>query len=393
VPRLRVGFVSTYPPIHCGVGEYTKLLATALASSNEVDVFILAEESVGRGSFDGYSGAAVIPSFRRADEQSFDRVLDALADVGGVDVLHIQHEYGIFGRGIGIIEKALEAREEGLARRVVFTLHTVYHSEASGEARAFQRRVVEASDAVIVHSNLQEHELQMEVGGYPSNLHRIPHGTSLNPYLDTPRRALAGSLGLEPDSLRGLVVSVIGFLRRDKGIDTLLEALDTIESGRHRLSRPLTVIVAGEPRDPALLESLRIHEGGTLRLMARYLSTPEILKLSALSDAIVLPYRDAPGIYSVSGILHLSMGSLKPVIGTNTPRLTELYTLAPRLVIRAGDSEALARMLSLLSDPDYYELTVAYAGPLYSYAVRTSWSRMARRHLRLYNKLLAQGRP
>jgi hypothetical protein len=39
-----------------------------------------------------------------------------------------------------------------------------------------------------------------------------------------------------------------------------------------------------------------------------------------------------------------------------------------------------------------YELAVAYAGPLYSYAVRTSWVRMARRHLALYRRVLRSAR-
>ena len=310
----------------------------------------------------------------------FNGILDVLSEVGGVDILHIQHEYGIFGRGQGIIDVAIEAREEGLAGRIVFTLHTVYRSPGGVEA-GVQERVLSEADAVIVHSVVQELELHAEHGGYPRNLYRIPHGTMVNPYLGHPRMALARRLGLGVDVLERFTIALPGFLRPDKGVDVLLAALEQVSDPR------LSVIVAGEPRDSrllGLLESVR----DKVRVIPRYLSTSEILMLTALSNLIILPYRDPPGKYAVSGVLHLSMGSMKPVIGSNTPRLSELYTLAPRLVFRAGDPEDLARLLNTILSPGYYDIIIPYAAPLYSYAVRTSWNRVASRHIELYRRIL-----
>ncbi|MEB3860771.1 MAG: glycosyltransferase [Desulfurococcales archaeon] len=381
MPGLRLGVVSTYPPVHCGVGEYTRLLLTALHGRDlGASILVMAEEGVGAGYHDADAGATVRPSFKWGDPSSLDGVLEALADAGGVDILHVQHEYGIYTTSTRILDLAAEARREGLARRIVFTLHTVYHPLAArrGETR-FQEAVLSEADAVIVHSPQQEFELHAQAGGYLEKITRIPHGTMVNPYLSTPRPRLASLLGLPSSVLDGFIAVVPGFLRPDKGLDTLAEAAGMIK-GRAR------IIVAGEPRDEGLLKLLDGAPG--VRLIPRYLSTSEILMLSALSDVILLPYRDPPGKYAVSGVLHLSMGSLKPIIGTNVPRLTELYTLAPRLVFRAGDPRGLARLLDTISRAEAYELVVPYAGPLYSYAVRTSWPRMAKRHLALYRRLL-----
>ncbi len=382
---LRVGIVSTYPPIHCGVGEYSRLLLVAMKGREPgLEALVAAEKGVGEGYYDRDSGARVVPAFEAGEPASFGGILDVLQEAGGVDVLHIQHEYGIYGRGDAILERALEAKSERLTKIVVFTLHTVYHPLASGSGEVgFQDAVVSEADAVIVHSPLQEFELHAQFGGYPSNLTRIPHGTSVNPFLSTPRARLAGELGLGEEVLGKFVVSLLGFLRPDKGLDTLLESLELLHEGRR-----LAVIVGGEVRDASLAK--RMEEAGRegLVFLPRYLSTREILMLAALSDAIVLPYRDPPGKYAVSGILHLSMGSLKPIIGSNVPRLTELYTLAPRLVFRAGDPWGLAEKLKALLDPHRYDFTVAYASPLYSYAVRTGWPRVAGRHLDLYRRIL-----
>ncbi|MEB3845267.1 MAG: glycosyltransferase [Desulfurococcales archaeon] len=381
---MRVAYVSTYPPIHCGVGEYTRLLSTALNSASpNVEIIVLAEEGVRSEYVDPANSARVKPSFRARDPASYRGILDGLAELGGVDIIHVQHEYGIYGYNSRILEVVEEAVGERLARAGVVTLHTVNRLPyGHPESIDFQRQAVERADAIIVHSMVQEYELYSQTGGYSRRITRIPHGTMVNPYISTPRLHLARTLGLEPGILGRLIIVLPGFLRPDKGVDILYEALGMLDrEARGRMH----VIVAGEPRDERLAS---LAEEGGFTLIPRYLSTDEILMLSALADAIVLPYRDPPGKYAVSGILHLSMGSLKPVLGAATPRLSELYMLAPRLVFKAGDPAGLALRLRSLLDQALYEVLVSYAGPLYSYAVRTGWQRMARRHLNLYAKLL-----
>ncbi len=75
--------------------------------------------------------------------------------------------------------------------------------------------------------------------------------------------------------------------------------------------------MAGEVWNGEAARSLR--EAPSVVHVEKYLSHDQILKLAALADAIVLPYRDKPGAYAASGILHLSMGSLKPIVGTRVP--------------------------------------------------------------------------
>ncbi len=385
---VRIAYASTYPPIHCGVGEYTRSLASALTARPGVEVVVAAESGVGEPYVDKASGAMVKPSFTARDPSSYSGILDTLSSAGGVDVLHVQHEYGIFGAYRRLLEVVEEAKREGLARKAVITMHTVYHPMAgSVEAIEFQQSLLEAFDAIIVHLPIQSFELQAQ--DVPVGIvHRIPHGTSVNPYVGVPKGLLAERLGVPKRVLAGFTVVMMGFLRRDKGIDTLLEAVE--EAGD---SRP-NVIVAGEPRDEELARTLREYaDRGLIEYIERYLSGDEMLMLAALADAIVLPYRDPPGKYAASGVLHQSMGSLKPVIGTGVPRLSELYQLAPRLVFKPGDSDALARLLRWMSEPGNFDLAIAYASPIYSYAVRTSWPRMARRHLEVYTALLEGRRP
>jgi glycosyltransferase involved in cell wall biosynthesis len=382
---FKIGFASTYPPTHCGVGEYTHMLVTALKSLNpSLEIFIFADKLGGSERFDELAKVRVYPSFSHGEE-SYRELLDKLALVNGVDILHIEHEYGIFGRHNGIIEAVEEARKERLVRRVVITMHTVDHPYTLRTGTLEFQRQLNKFDAIIVHSALQEFEL-IHQGIDPVRIHRIPHGTLLNPYLWLPRYKLAESIGLREEHLVGFIIGVPGFLRKDKGLDILVKAVKPLLSDGN-----YTVIVAGEIKDPVLKKEVEymISNGPNMVFIDRWLSNEEILKLVALVDAVILPYRDRPASYSVSGILHLSMGGLKPIIGTRAPRLIELYQHAPRMTVPVRSAEELTRKIKWLREN--YDVAIAYMSSLYSYAVRTQWPRIARRHLSLYMNLLKEG--
>jgi len=261
-------------------------------------------------------------------------------------------------------------------------MHTVKHP-LSGEEKALEfQRNLNVFDKIVVHSVLQEFELIYQ-GIDPNKVVRIPHGTFLNPYLWKPRYMLAEELGLKPSDLQGFVITVPGFLRRDKGLDILVKAVKPLLNSM----RDYTVVVAGEIRDPELKDEIEemVMNGPNLVFIERFLTHDEVLKIVALADAVILPYRDRIGTYSVSGILHLSMGGLKPIIGSRVPRLIELYTRAPRLTIPPRNPFELTRKIKWLREN--YDVVIPYMSTLYSYAIRTEWHRMARRHLALYSTL------
>lgn len=384
---FRLGYVSTYPPTHCGVAEYARFLARSLKTIQPKISIQVFSDLEGGADFRLDGEIAVHPAFTSGGSDDYRRLLDMLSAVNGVDVLHVQHEYGIFGRHDRILDACLEAKEERLIKKLVFTLHTVYHpSTNASEVLEFQRRL-KLIDAIVVHSYLMEFELQNQLID-PKLIRRIPHGTLLNPYLDEDRKSLADSLGLDSEMLKGLIISTVGFLRRDKGLDLLAKAVNNLE----HLRENFTLLIAGEKKimsreDEKMIRELE-EEAEKLNIIFfdKYLSDDEILEVAALSDLIILPYKDLIGKYSVSGILHLSMGSFKPIIGTRVPRLLELYQFSPRITVTPTDPRELSKMIRWCMRN--YDYVVAYMSSLYSYAVRTQWLRMARTHLSLYRELL-----
>ncbi len=380
-PRISIGFLSRYPPMHCGVGEYTRMLVSALKSvAPWVKTAVFTSTLLGDESWvDEELGVDVIPSFTEKGV-NYSRLPDTIAEHGGVDVLHVEHEYGIFGTNKELISVLEKLREEGLVKKIVITMHSVLHPYSGRAEEVSFQRELNRFDAVIVHSVPQEFELQWQ-GIEPRRIHRIPHGTLINPYLGYPKNTLARSLGLNEEALKGLVLVVPGFLRPDKGLDILFDSLEYMGD------LDSTVVVAGEARDDVVVDLIENASSRlSIVLIKRYLSNEEILRVIGLADILVLPYNDKPGIYSVSGILHLSMGGLKPIVGSRTPRLVELYQYAPRLTVPARAPRELADKIRWVAEN--YDYAVAYMATLYSYAARTQWHRMARRHLQLYTKLL-----
>jgi len=234
--------VSRYPPVPCGVGEYTKSLAHALAAVNPtVKITVFSTFEAGESPYRD-DGIEVVPSYERG-AKSYSSLLDRLAEVGGVDVLHLHHEYGIYGDTPAVIEALLEAKKERLARAAVATLHTVYHPyglRGREERLRVQQRAAQL-DRVVVHSTLQEFELYSQ-GFSIARVSRIPHGTRINPYTGLNPRALLARLGVQ--GVSGRIIAVPGFLRPDKGLDTMVEAYKTLT----RDGREYTLVVAGEPQ-------------------------------------------------------------------------------------------------------------------------------------------------
>ncbi len=381
---MRIGYVSTYPPTHCGVGEYTRMLVLSLHSLDlKLDIYVFSDMlSGGEPRYDELAKIPIYPCFQH-EEEKYSGLLDKLSEIGPLDILHIQHEYGIFGRHNGIIRAVREAVEERLVRRIVITMHTVDHPYTLRDGTLSFQNQLNAFDKVIVHSVLQEFELLHQAVD-PRKLVRIPHGTMLNPYLWMPRYKLIEDISLDDREINGFILAVPGFLRKDKGLDILIKAVKPLL----RSNGDYTVIVAGEVRDEKLRKDIEdmVRNGPNLVFIDRYLTNDEILKIVALADAVILPYRDRPAAYSVSGILHLSMGGMKPIIGTRAPRLIELYTNAPRMTVPTRSPEELTRKIKWLREN--YEVAIPYMSQLYSYAVRTEWHRIARRHLLLYSTLL-----
>ena len=92
---MRIGFVSTYPPIECGVAAYTSYLNEALKKIGN-ETFVVSPL--------GAQGEGVFPVYRPESTSMPTQIYDISAEFTP-DIMHIQHEFGLYGpqRGVQII--------------------------------------------------------------------------------------------------------------------------------------------------------------------------------------------------------------------------------------------------------------------------------------------------
>lgn len=259
----------------------------------------------------------------------------------------------------------------------VLTLHAPLPKPGARRQMARRRRVLEAFDAVVVHTEGAAERLRSEAGVDSALVHVIPHGPL--DYLT----GLADVKGLPPAmaEVEGPVILFFGLLRPYKGVDTLLQAFQRIEGAE--------LWIAGMPRmslEP--LQELADRAAGTVRFLPRFIADDEIPALMRRADILALPYREI----EQSGVLYAGLAFGKAMVLGDVGGFSEIGRRhgAARLV-PPGDPVALAAALEeLIANPSQRrELELATARAVEG---EFGWEAIAARTLELYRSLGAGSR-
>jgi glycosyltransferase involved in cell wall biosynthesis len=184
------------------------------------------------------------------------------------------------------------------ARPRVWTAHDVLPREPRPRQRAAFGRLMQAMDAVVVHSEHGAARLRDELGIEPGRIRVIPHGA-----FDHLER-LEDPVPLPPElqDASGPVILFFGFLSPYKGLDLLLEAFASV--------RGAELWVVGAPRvDMEELRALAAGASGRVRFVPRFVPEPEIPAFFRRADVVALPYREI----DQSGVLYTALPFGKPL--------------------------------------------------------------------------------
>jgi glycosyltransferase involved in cell wall biosynthesis len=329
-------------PRQCGIATFTSDLGDALASEfSEFDCFVLAMNDSGKRH--AYPDRVRF-EIGESDLASYRRAADFL-NVNAVDVLCVQHEYGIFGGKAGSHVLAL-LRE--LRMPIVTTLHTIL-AEPNPHQRAVMEELTQLSERLVVMS-AHGASLLREVHAVPDRkIDLIPHGIPSVPFASRSK----DQLGVEGKS----VILTFGLLSPDKGIEYVIDALPAI------LTRfPDTVYIVLGATHPHVKD----RHGETYRLMLenraqrlgvdssmifhnRFVSQEELTEFLAATDIYVTPYLNPE--QTTSGTLAYAVGSGKAVISTPYWHARELLADGRGVLVPWRDPQAIAReVVDLLGD-------------------------------------------
>lgn len=339
----RVAVLGNHLPRRCGIATFTTDLAEALSTAGpELDCFVLAMNDATHQYAYPSRVRFELPDH---DVTAYARAADFL-NVNAVDVVSVQHEYGIFGGKAGAHLLPL-LRE--LRMPIVTTLHTIL-SAPNLQQRRVMNEITALSDRLIVMTAGGAGILRQVHGVDAAKIDVIPHGV--------PKTPLSGSknrLGVEGRPL----VLTFGLLSPDKGIEYVIDALPEIL--KHYPDVVYIVLGATHPhvveRDGEtyrlMLEdrAKRLGVDGSVIFHNRFVSQSELSEFLAAADIYITPYLNPEQI--TSGTLAYALGAGKAVISTPYLYAKELLAGERGILVPSRDAGSIAgEIIGLLDDPE-----------------------------------------
>src|SRR5689334_16004165 len=344
-PKIqKIAFIGDHLPRKCGIATFTSDLLGAVQSAHPASRCLAVSVNDLPG---GYEYPDVVRfEIEEQDLPSYLRAADFL-NISNVDVVCLQHEFGIFGGPAGGHILAL-LRE--LRMPVVTTLHTVLR-----EPRADQRRVMQElislSTRLVVMAERGRQMLQEIYEAPASKIDLIPHGIPDVGFVDP--TYFKDQFGVEGK----VVLLTFGLLSPNKGIENVLNALpDILEEFPE-----VVYIVLGATHPNELREHGEAYRV-SLEILAKknkieknvifyndFVELENLKEFIGAADLYITPYLNEAQI--TSGTLAYAFGAGKAVISTPYWHAAELLAEDRGVLVPFADAHAIAREVTgLLRD-------------------------------------------
>ncbi len=340
----KIAFLGDHLPRKCGIATFTTDLLAAVASAHPQSQCLAVSVN---DIQDGYDYPEVVRfEIEEQDLSSYLRAADFL-NISNVDIVCLQHEFGIYGGPAGSHILAL-LRE--LRMPVVTTLHTVLL-----EPKADQRRVMEGiislSTRLVVMSERGRQMLQDIYKAPPAKIDLIPHGIHDVGFVDP--TYFKDQFGVEGK----VVLLTFGLLSPGKGIEHVINALPPIL----KEFPEVVYIVLGATHPNELREHGEAYRL-SLEILAKknkvdkniifynqFVDIENLKEFIGAADLYVTPYLNEAQI--TSGTLAYAFGAGKAVVSTPYWHAADLLADDRGVLVPFGDAPAIAReVIGLLRD-------------------------------------------
>jgi len=323
---MKIAMVTPYN-VKCGIFTYSRDLYTALADHG-------VETYISRFPRFGQKSPGLLENIARKIPKD-------------ADLIHVQHEYGLFSGFEGVFYEALRQTK----KPIVTTMHAIGNFNADKVTSM-------GSDKIIVHNDFCQRK-------YSGESTIIPHGCKT---IETMPIEQAKKIMGIPSKLP--IVGYVGFITPHKGIDDIILAMEPIEKAG--------VVIGGgwhQGPDTEYMQSLK--ELGNQRLQNRiqwtgFVEENRLSTVYGCMDLLVVASRFA----TESGALLTAMAYGKPIIARDLPPFKEkglnVFENVPQLSAMIDEA---------LNDPEM----LAKMGMCSTLYARTnSWDKIALKHIKLY---------
>jgi len=369
---VRVAVVGNHLPRQCGIATFTTDLCDAISA--EYGAAGLSVVAVNDPESSYSYPARVRFEIAEGDISSY-RATANFLNADNVDLVCLQHEYGIYGGNAG--SYVLELLKH-LTMPVVTTLHTVLRQPDLYQQSVMQQ-IAARSERLVVMSEYSSRVLQDVFGISREKIDLIPHGIPDLPFVEPDVYKDALSIGGK------LVLLTFGLLSANKGFESVIRALPLILAKHSNV----VYLIAG-----ATHPHVRAREGDRyrdqLQALARELGverevifhnrffTPrEMAAMVGSADIYITPY--CHEAQAVSGTLAYAMGAGKAIISTPYWHAAELLDDGRGALVPFEDPASIAATaIELLDNEAKRE---AMRSRAYLYARQMVWNRAAQSYM------------
>jgi glycosyltransferase involved in cell wall biosynthesis len=374
----RIAVIGNYLPRQCGIATFTTDLCEAISAEYGAARLLALPVNDTQEGYD--YPARVRWSLSQDDLNSYQDAAEFL-NFNNIDMVCLQHEYGIFGGPAG---SHILHLLRGLKMPVVTTLHTVLR-EPNPDQLIVMEEIAELSDRLIVMSQLSSQFLQ-EIFKVPgSKIDMVPHGVPDLPFLDP--NFYKDRFGVEGKA----VLLTFGLLSPNKGIENVIQALPQILS-KHK---NVVYLVAGATHPHVLrregdkyrasLQALAKEVGVEAQVFFhnRFVAPEEMVEFIGAADIYITPYRHEAQV--VSGTLAYALGAGKAIISTPYWHAIELLDDRRGALVPFENPDAVAqKTVELLDTP---AIRHAMRKRAYLFAREMIWKRVAQGYMESFSRV------
>ena len=339
----KIAFIGTYLPRKCGIATFTHDLRSSVARGSHSECIVVPLDDL-PGNY-AYATEAQFPVTAK-EIDSYRAAADFL-NFSNVEVVSLQHEFGIFGGACG---SHILALLQDLRMPVVTTLHTVL-SEPSQTQRAVMTQLIRLSSRLVVMTERCRRTLLETYAVPKEQVDLITHGIPNTP--DADQADLKAQFDVEDK----MVALTFGLLSPGKGIEYVLKAIPQIVQ-----EFPNFIYLILGATHPSLIRDQGERYRISLERMAkelkitkhvsfynRFVELEELTEFIGAADLYITPYLNPE--QAVSGTLSYAFGCGQAVISTPYWHAEELLADGRGILVPFADSDAIAReTIDLLQD-------------------------------------------
>ncbi|WP_081209103.1 glycosyltransferase [Salegentibacter sediminis] len=377
----KILFMSTFPPTTCGIATYTTDTMQSIQRKFGKS-FECKELEIVKDQKPGFPY-----HFNPEEKQEYVRIAEEINRDPEVKLIHIQHEFGLFGGDYGTY---LFDFLEKINKPVVMTFHTVLPNP-NPELKSVVQKLAAFSKVIFVMTQESVKILREAYDIREEDLELIQHGTHMVAW-KSPEEVK------EKYGFKGrLVLSTFGLLGAGKSIETALYALPEII----KQHPDVLYLIIGKThpgniknnRDDyrRFLKSLvnQLELSAHVKFYDSYLELKQLLELLQATDVYLFTSKDPN--QAVSGTFSYAMSCACPIIATTNPHTREILNHELGILIKIGDHKQLSEAaIKLLSDKKLRKFMAVQA---YTKTSSSVWDNIAIQHAKVYQDVLDKNEP